>query len=312
MKATGLVAGVGAFLCVGAVCFGVWYMGFRDNWESDNSIRIKDLSSNTLALVELGKKDEAKVVANKLRELVGDRPLEMPELRSAYERACAAVPAPAIAVAATPTPPAPKPAAPSVPVAINKPVTVSGGAWITMKSGSSTPLRGLSVALVEQNAVNSDVIHLYEDELLGTAVELQSATESIVRYKKYIQEQGEKYWGSSLKQAQADELRLQAKVKTQQEAFNRMKANPSEPISLVEQVKRFGERAITGAPSCVLATAYTDIDGKYTIECPRRDVFLFAHFAGTNTITWIIPLKNEREVKIDLFNDTAWDIKNAN
>ena len=63
----------------------------------------------------------------------------------------------------------------------------------------------------------------------------------------------------------------------------------------------------------LLATAHTDVDGKYSIEVPGGHYYVYAAFESSNSeVEWFVPVTvgDVKDVSVDLHNENAARIRN--
>lgn len=200
---------------------------------------------------------------------------------------------------------------------------VHGGAWVTKKAGNSETLRGLRIYAVTSSGRNEQFIALLQAVLAGSKKRLTSHEDLAARWLKLTREwSGDKTMAEHYqKQVKIIELRKRLIQSIQDRAANLSRRPATELVDMAVMYKEMPqspseEETETWDAICsqqFAGTAHTDVDGKYELELPGGNYYLYARFESTySRIEWFVPVRvaNAGGVKVDFHNENAALIKN--
>lgn len=335
---------VGVLALFAAIWIG-WYAFIRDPWESNHGVEVVRLSAETVSLVKAIRPAEEGVdseiaAVSKYEELlayVGDRQISdvaatkaMAEAREIAEPVRKKLSDKRRVSEQEKKAEAERAIAEKQLASLSVPV--QGGAWLTKRSGSSEPIRGLRLYFIPRMATSSQELAV----LQAIAIEIKNG---IDRNKKSIEKLTEilKKPPRLEDKAVDDLIRGQLEMKT-------VLVEQSE--KLLENLNRHSDAVLKSPAQSVLdikslfnlslhplkdeetafsiawdafvlrdavASTHTNVDGKYSVQIPGGRYYTYAKYESDRSVVeWIIPVEatDSKGISIDFHNETAISIEN--
>lgn len=226
---------------------------------------------------------------------------------------------------------------------INIKAQIKGGAWLTKQAGNSETLRGLNIEILKSKIHNERVITLLETKLAAANKKLNSAKEAVEEHLNKIKEltaeaknmpsvytpfyesimSGIKWRREELKKLEKSIPELKFSTLNLENAIQEVtKIAPSDLIDAAILPKLSPQKGALDTEvkawndilnQQTIGSTHTDVDGKYQIELPGGDYYLYAIFESSlGHVSWFLPIKivKEGEIKLDLHNENADVIEN--
>lgn len=219
---------------------------------------------------------------------------------------------------------------------------VKGGAWITKKAGNSETVRGLKIFAVKSVAKNEHLIAMLHATLEGDRERLRQAEDELARFEQLSKDLNEKMESSEDPEVLREGLYILVKIlKSEVETRKRIhilepilrdteslieeasKVNSTDPVDLKYIFSVLSEKAGEGENATwdsicrqlLVGQTHTDVDGKYSLELPGGEHYLYAMFdSAYSRVDWLIPIKvrDTKDIAIDFHNENAFRIINKN
>lgn len=206
---------------------------------------------------------------------------------------------------------------------------ISGGAWIIRAAGNSDQLRGLKIFALNPRANTSQLRNHVNAAIKAWQGSLDIDRKQAQYYKTSLDEHIAKNSSAEIISLYRDsytEWLLRAEVTEQQlnrakEIYNNSLNKTEVDLNLIYKLRPVNRGIEPSEASSwaniiadqKIASAQTDVDGKYVLELKGGRYYLFAEYKTQySDIEWFIPITIDEngEIKQDFFNDTASIIKN--
>jgi tetratricopeptide (TPR) repeat protein len=205
----------------------------------------------------------------------------------------------------------------------NMRATVSGGAWLTRKSGSSEPVRGLRIVVLKSQGKNYHLLAILQAYLEFEKLSLEISPENDEKNQESISNLQEEIITISrdrFADVDISKIRIQYKFYDTLAKLNKELAEydlkEKQGEKWIALNKAYMKIRIPWEAICLeqaVGSTHTDVDGKYRIEIPVGSYYLYAAFESEySSVDWFIPLQvlSNEEIKVDFHNENAFWIDN--
>ena len=208
----------------------------------------------------------------------------------------------------------------------NKRGTVKGGAWLTSKLGTSEPIRGLNIEVLNPQNEDDHWLAIRRAELELRMLALESSTSLTTSYERSresaLQEEirtlsRDDYSSVDMLDIQSYYALIVEWAKSSKQVmdlkYEMGRVSRDKWIAFNEAYMNIG---ITWESICLeqaIRSVHTDVDGKYRIELPVGSYYLYGAFESEySSVDWFIPLQvlSNEETEIDFHNENASRIDN--